>query len=411
MTDMDTRMAPTTQDRRRYLTASGVALWGAQIGAVGLPLTAVTTLDAGAGGTALLNTVLTLPMVLLGLPVGAWLDRVRRRPVMVAADLGRAVALITVPVAAWLEALTMEHLLAVVLVQGIGTVFFDLGTQSYVKDIAPGGSLARTNARLATLMQSALIAGPPLAGWAAGLFTAPTVLLVMAAGYLWSGLWLLRITAREHDDRHPRRHVAREMLDGLGFVARQPVLRTVLLAGSMVNIGTFAVVTLLPVLTLTHLGWTEAQLGLFLGAGGAGGLVGALAALWLSERLGAGRASMIVGIAVGPLALTLPLLGRPVPAWLAALGWALVILKVGFDSVLMMTFRQQVTPSPMLARVNATMRVVFTGASALGASGAGVLGTVAGLRPALGAAAVVLALVWVPIAFSPVRRMTILTEP
>ncbi|MET8625506.1 MFS transporter [Kitasatospora sp. NPDC004669] len=399
----------TPQDRSRYLTASGVALWGAQIGQVAVPLTAVTVLHTGASGTSLLRTALTLPFVLLGLPVGAWLDRVRRRPVMIGADLVRAGALITVPVAAWSGCLSTVHLLAVVVVQGVATVFFDLATQSLVKDLAPGALLARTNARLATVTQTALIGGPALAGWAAGMLSAPTVLLVMAAGYLWSAAWLSTLGMREHPAGGVvRRHLLHEIAEGIAFVARQPVLRTVTVAGSMVNIGTAGVMTLLPVLALTELGWSEGELGLFLGAGGVGGLLGALSAVRLADRLGAGRAALLVGVLVAPPAVAVPLLGRPVPGPVAAVGWALVLLKVGFDSVLMMTFRQQVTPAGLLARVNGTMRVLFTGATALGAATAGVLAAAVGTRWALAASAACLACVWIPIALSPVRRMRVL---
>lgn len=412
-----TRPVAAPRDRLRYLTASGVALWGAQIGQVAVPLTAVSVLHAGAGGTSLLRIALTLPFVLLGLPVGAWLDRVRRRPVMIAADLVRAAALLTVPPAAWAGHLTMGHLLAVVVVLGVATVFFDLATQSFVKDLVPGSLLARTNARLATITQAALIAGPPLAGWAAGLLSAPTVLLVMAGGYLWSAAWLATIRTCENqggaDSLHSsasHHRLLPEIAAGIAFVARQPVLRTVVIAGSMVNIGVAGVMTLLPVLALNDLGWSEAHLGTFLGAGGVGGLLGALSAVRLADRLGAGRAVLLVGVAVAPLAIAIPLLGRPVPGPVAAAGWALVMLKVGFDSVLMMTFRQQVTPAGLLARVNGTMRVLFTGAVTLGAAAAGTLAETVGLRWALGVAAAFLACVWIPIALSPVRRMTVLGE-
>ncbi|AKU18546.1 hypothetical protein VV02_01725 [Luteipulveratus mongoliensis] len=395
-----------TRDRRRYLTASGVALWGAQMGQVAVPLIAVSALNAGASGVSLLKLALTVPFVVLGLPVGAWLDRVRRRPVMIGADLVRAAALITIPIADRLDRLTMVHLFAVVVVQGVATVFFDLGTQSFVKDLAPGAHLARTNARLATITQTALIGGPPLAGWAAGLLSASTVLVVMALGYLWSAAWLATVTTAEQPrDDVPRRHLAREIREGVAFVVRQPVLRTVVIAGSMVNVGSAGVMTLVPVLALKQLGWSESELGAFLGAGGVGGLAGALCAVRLADRLGAGRAVLLVGIAVAPLALTIPLVGAPVPGPVAALGWAVVLFKIGFDSVLMMTFRQQATPSGLLGRVNGTMRVLFTGAVALGAAAAGVLASTVGIRWGLGVSAAFLACVWVPIALSPVRRM------
>jgi predicted MFS family arabinose efflux permease len=175
-----------------------------------------------------------------------------------------------------------------------------------------------------------------------------------------------------------------------------------------VNIGIAGVMTLLPVLTLKQLGWSQGELGTFLGAGGVGGLIGALSALRLAAAWGAGRAVLVVGIAVAPLAMSLPLLGRPVPGPLAAAGWALVLFKVGFDSVLMMTFRQQVAPADLMARVNGVMRVAFTGAVTLGAATAGTIATAVGIRWALAVAAACLACVWIPIALSPMRRMSTL---
>lgn len=405
------RTAAATRERSRFLIASTVAIWGAQIGHVAIPLTAVTALGTDTTGTSLIVTLLSAPFVMLGLPVGAWLDRVRRRPVMISADLVRCLTLVTVPVAWWFEMLTMTHLLVAVLVQGTATVFFDLAAQSFVKDIAPGRDLVRTNSRLATATQSALICAPPLAGWLAGLLTAPTVLLVMAGGYLWSAVWLASLRTPEQPQEHPSpRRLGSEIVSGLRHVGGDAVLRTVLLAGCMVNIGTAAVMSVLPVLALSHLGWAEADLGLFLGAGGAGGLCGALVATRLADALGAGRAVLVVGILVAPLAASLPLLGAPVPPLVAAGAWALVVFKVGFDSVLMMTFRQQVTPSGLLGRVNGTMRVFFSGAVMLGAALAGSLAALIGVRGALWMAALVLAAVWVPIALSPVRTMTVLGE-
>jgi predicted MFS family arabinose efflux permease len=401
----------TPRDRQRFLAASAVALWGTRFGQVAIPLTAVTALQAGAGGASLLQTTLTLPFVLLGLPVGAWLDRVRRRPVMIAADVVRAAALTTVLVAHWSGHLTMLHLWAVVLVLGVATVFFDLGAQSFVKDLVAPSELARTNGRLATLTQTALICGPPLAGWAAGLVSAPNVLLATAAGYAWSAAWLSRITGAERPARERRGHLLLEIREGLGFVWHQPVLRAVVLAGSLVNVGAAATTTLLPVLTLTRLGWTEGELGLFLGAGGVGGLAGALSAVRLAQRLGAGRAVLTIGLLVAPLSLAIPFVGWPVPGPVVAVGWTLVMYKVGFDAVLMMTFRQQATPTTLMGRVNGTMRVILTGAVALGAAAAGVLASAVGMRIALGVAALALACVWIPIAVSPVPRMRSLDGP
>lgn len=398
------------RDRGRYLVASGVALWGAQLGVIAVPLTAVTTLSAGARGTALLAATMALPFLILGLPVGAWLDRVRRRPVMIASDVIRAVSLATVPVAYWLDALTFAHLWLVVFVNGVATVFFDLGTQSHLKDLAPADQLVRANGRLATLTQTALICAPPLAGWAAGLLSPAAVLASASAGYAWSAAWLASLKTPEPTPAasSQRQPLLADIRDGVRFVRRQPVLLAVLGAGCLVNFGTSSFMAVLPAYTINDLGWTESQLGLYLGAGGAGGLLGAVTANRLAGRLGAGRAVTAMCLVIAPVAAVLPLTGRPVPGYLAAGAWGLIIYKIGFDAVLMMSFRQAVTPSHLLGRVNGTMRVLLTGAVMAGATCAGATAAPLGTRGTIIVAAVALGLVWVPIVLSPLPRMSTL---
>lgn len=406
----DVRTPVPDRDRRRYLTASGVALWGAQLAVVAVPLTAVTELSAGASGTATLAATTAIAFMVLGLPVGAWLDTVRRRPVMITADLVRAVTLATVPLADWLGALTFAHLWLVVAVNGIATVFFDLGTQSHLKDLASTDQLVRMNGRLATLTQTALICAPPLAGWAAGIFTPAVVLAATSAGYLWSATWLSRLQTPEPAPRRSekRRHIIADIRDGIVFVRRQPVLLTVLGSGCLVNFGIAGTTAILPVYALDDLGWTQSQLGLFLGAGGLGGLAGAMTAERVAKRLGVGRSLLVIGIMLCPVAAVLPMTGSLVPGPVGAVAWATVVYKVGFDSVLMMSFRQAVTPSHLLGRVNGTMRVLFTGAVALGAGTAGVAAGLFGTVGAVIVAAGALGLAWVPVAVSPVARMTTL---
>lgn len=402
--------AESARDRGRYLVASGVALWGAQLGVAAVPLTAVASLSADARGTALLSATVAVPFMLLGLPVGAWLDRVRRRPVMITADVVRAVTLATVPIAEWLGSLTFLLLWVVVLVNGVATVFFDLGTQSHLKDLVPADQLVRTNGRLATLTQTALICAPPLAGWVAGVLTPSAVLAATAVGYAWSAVWLSRLRTPEpvRPADAPRQRLLADIRDGARFVRRQPVLLAVLGAGCLVNFGSAAFTAVLPVRALVDLGWSESQLGTYLGAGGIGGLLGAVTANKVAGRFGAGRSVFVIGLLVAPAAAVLPLTGDPVPGHVAAAAWALIIYKIGFDAVVMMSFRQAVTPSALLGRVNGTMRVLFTAAVAVGAATAGTVATAADNRAALIVASAALGLVWVPIALSPLRRMSTL---
>ncbi|GAA4608575.1 MFS family permease [Actinoplanes octamycinicus] len=385
------------RDFTRYLIAAVAAKWGVNLAKVAIPLVAITSLGAGPGAAGSLAAAGTAPFLLLGLPAGAWLDRIARRPVMIAMDLVRFALLGSVPLVAAASALTMPYLWVVVFLNGVATVFFDVAMQSHLPDLlggADGGRLVRANGRLATVDQLALIGGPALAGWLIGLWTASTVLVVTAFGYLWSALWIRRIRQPEPRPAAAPRSLVAEVREGLSFVRRDRTLRAIATAGALVNFAIAGVVAMLPL--LLEQGRT---LSLFLSAGGVGGLLAAVVA----KRLPRGRSVIATGLAIVPAALLLPFAGRPVPVALAAAAWAAVIFKVGYDSVVLMSFRQLVTPPALLGRVNGTLRVIFSGALTLGAGTAGLIGEQAGPRTAAGVACAALALVWVPIARSPLR--------
>ncbi|WP_165970190.1 MFS transporter [Nonomuraea terrae] len=188
-------------DLQRFAWANGVTQLGTQITLVALPLTAVFVLDAGAFELGVLSAVQTAAFLLVGLPAGVWVDRWRRRPVLVRAELVRGVALATVPAAAWLDALTLPHLYAVALVLGVGTVFFDVAQMSFLPAIVPVERLERANGRLEGTRQVPVLAGPGVGGWLVAAVTAPFALLADAVelrvdaaqyGLLRSARWAAR---------------------------------------------------------------------------------------------------------------------------------------------------------------------------------------------------------------------------
>ena len=393
-----------------YLVAAVAAKWGFNIAKVAIPLVAITSLGAGPGAAGALAAAGTAPFLLLGLPAGAWLDRVARRPVMIAMDLARFALIGSVPVAAAFSALTMTQLWLVVFLNGVATVFFDVAMQSHLPDLVGGVGrrLIAANGRLGIVEQMALVGGPALAGWLVGVSTASAVLIATALGYLWSALWIRRIQRPEpRRVEVVRRPLAAEVREGLSFVRHNHTLRAIAIAGALVNFATAGTVAMLPLILVQELHWSESQLGLFLGAGGTGGLLGALYGERLSRLLGAGRSVLVIGLVIAPVSFVLPLVGQAVPGPAAALAWALVIFKVGFDSVVLMSFRQHVTPPRLLGRVNGTLRVIFSGALTLGAAAAALVGDLSGPRTATWAACAALALVWVPIMHSPMRRQTL----
>ncbi len=404
----DVRALP--RDFTRYLVATVAAKWGFNIAKVAIPLVAITSLGAGPGAAGALAAAGTAPFLLLGLPAGAWLDRVPRRPVMIGMDLARFALIGSLPVAAVASALTMAQLWVVVFLNGVATVFFDIATQSHLPDLVGGGSrrLVAANGRLGIVEQMALVGGPALAGWLVGVSTATTVLIATALGYLWSALWIRRIERPEPIQVEVvRRSLVIEAREGLSFVQRNRTLRAIAVAGALVNFATAGTVAMLPLILLRELHWSESDLGLFLGVGGVGGLLGALCGQRLSRLLGAGRSVLVIGLLIAPVSFVLPFVGQAVPGPIAALAWALVVFKVGFDGVVLMSFRQHVTPPRLLGRVNGALRMMFSGALTVGAAAAAVVGDLSGPRTATSVACAALALVWVPILRSPMRRETL----
>ncbi|MDJ1132740.1 MFS transporter [Streptomyces iconiensis] len=394
-------------DFRMLFAAAVVSKTGTHIGYIALPLVAIEALDASPGQVGLLGMLSTVAFLLIGLPAGAWVDRMRYRHIMIVADLLRTALLASVPAAAWLGLLTIEQLYAVVLLSGCATVFFDVGAQSYLPQLVGRDRLIQANAQLNGWDAALQAGGRGGGGFLVALLTAPVAVLANAFAFLWSALCLTRIRRlQEKPARDVRRNLAAEVGEGVRFVFGHAVLRPVALAGAFTNCSVLTVTTMVPVLFRDELGLSVWTIGVFLALGGVGVFLGALAARRVGEWLGAGRAPWIFGMCTAPFALAVPLLmGRGPWLWAAAGCWLLVTVRMGVDNVLMVSFRQRVTPDALLGRMNATMRFLFTGALAIGAGLAALIGEYVSVRAALWTGAVGLSVAWLPVFLSPLRTM------
>jgi MFS family permease len=281
------------RDFRLLFAAAAVSRLGTSVSYVAMPLIAVTALHATPGEVGLLATLSTLAFLVIGLPAGAWTDRVRRRGVLVAADLARAALLCSVPVAWWLDVLHIGQLYVVVLLCGVGTVFFDVANQSYVPQVVGRSALLAANTRLVSVDAVNDIAGRGVAGYLVALVTAPVAVLVDVATYLVSAWCVLRVRHREAVPATTGTRLWRDMTEGIAFVARHPVLRAIAMSGSLVNLGIVLIVTMLPVVLVDEMGLSPTVLGLFLATGGVGTLLGSLVARRLAAVVGAGRLSLL----------------------------------------------------------------------------------------------------------------------
>jgi hypothetical protein len=383
---------------------------GTQVTQFALPLVALLTLKATVFEVGLLNALRFVPVIVVAVLAGVVLDRRRRRPILILCASASAVLTGLIPVAATLGFLSMGLLYAVALLVGTMAVCFDVGALSYVPYLVGRRHLAEANSRLTASTAFAGIAGPGLAGLLIGLITAPITLTVDAVSYLFSVAGLLSIRRPEPrpDAGQERSSVRRSISEGFRAVYGTRLLRVLLGQSAVLNVGFGATSTLFTVYAVRTLGLTPLKLGIALGALQAGALLGALGAARLKRILGLGRtlAVSIVAVSASPLLLLLPdnaslaAVALFAASWLGH-GWGISIWNVNT-----ITLRQAVTPTRLLARMNATYRMLLFGALPAGALAGGLLGTVAGLHTALVVAVIVLTVPILWIFFSPIFRLT-----
>ncbi|MFF1715224.1 MFS transporter [Streptomyces sp. NPDC058268] len=402
-----------TADFRALFTASAISQLGTNIGYVALPLLAVSALHASAGQVGLLAALGTAAFLLIGLPAGAWVDRMRQRRVLIAADLVRAALFASIPVAWGLDRLTLGQLYVVALLNGCATVFFDVGSQTVLPQLVGRDGLVRANAAMVSLQAAGSIGGRGAGGGLVQLLTAPLAVICSAAGYLASAISLTRVRPSQPVPTRGERTTGlrTEIAQGLRHVLGNQELRALAFSAALLNFGSVIVNTLLPVLFVRELELPEGVLGLYWAAGGLGILLGARTARAIAGRFGYGRTLGLVGLCLAPGALLVPLIDRGGWLYVAGAGWLMVTFKMGVDNVLGVSLRQQLTPNALLGRMNATFRFLLTGAIAVGSAVAGALGEFAGLDTALWVGGVLMSVAFLPVLLSPVRTRRELPQP
>ena len=395
------------RDFRLLWGGETVSELGSQVSLLAIPLLAVRTLHATTFQVGLLTAASTAAFLIVGLPAGVWVDRMRRRWVMMAADLGRVLALGSIPVAYALDALTMVQLIVVTLVTGVLTVFFDVAYQSYLPSLVGREHLVEGNAKLTGSAQVATVAGPSIAGGLVQAIGSSYAVAVDSLSFLLSALAVAGIRTPEPrpvvpEGGHPSlRH---DMAEGLRFVFHNPLLRAIACTTASSNLasGIAAAVEVVFLVRTVHA--SPAVIGLLFTIGGVGGVLGALVAGPLARRIGGARAT-IVGIFTNVGALLIPLTQPKAGLLLFGIGMLFVSFGAVVYNINQVSFRQRLCPDRLLGRMNATMRFVVWGVLPIGALIGGVLGTVIGLRTTLwiGAAGEAVAGVW--LLASPMRSM------
>jgi MFS family permease len=394
---------------RRLWFAYTVSTFGTEVSSLAIPLTAVLTLNAGPIGMGVLGAAGSAPALVFGLFAGAWVDRLRRRRILLVADLARAVLLLSVPIAFALGFLSLAYLSVVAFVVGIFTVFFDVAHGSYLPSLVRQDELVDGNSKLEVSESVTQAVGPSVGGLLVQVIGAPLAIAVDAASFAVSALFIRSIATVEPapDPRRPRSHVLAETRDGVRFVLGHRLLRPLVGYAVSTQLCMSAVLAVYVLYLADELRLSPVVIGLVGVAAAPGTILGALAASRLVDRWGLGRTMSVAAWLPGLGVLLIAATG----AWpaaavgLLAAGWFVLGLGSTYD-ISEVSLRQAATPDRLLGRVNATRHVAFFGVMPIGALLGGVLGAAIGLQPtiAVGAVGLFVAPMW--IVAGPIRQLS-----
>ncbi|KDN23511.1 MFS transporter [Amycolatopsis rifamycinica] len=378
------------RDFRLLWTGETTSMLGGMVATTALPLVAVVTLRASTFEVALLTAVAWLPWLVIGLPAGAWVDRLAKRPVMQLCNLVSMAVFGSVPLAAAFGLLTMPYLLGAALLGGVAKVFFTLAYRAYLPALVGDGELLDANAKMQGSESATQVAGPGLAGLLAQAFGPVSGILADAVSFGVSVLCVRAIRARETVAPAERSPLRSQIAEGLRFVTGDRYLRSLITFGAVSNLALAGYQAIQIVFLSRTLGAEPGLVGLVLALAALGGVLGAVVAGRLGARFGAARAFLLCEVFAAPMMLLGPLSG---PGW----GLALFVLAefgvcagIVASNVLTTTFRQQYCPPQLFGRITSSASLVSYGTIPLAGVLGGVLGEAIGVRETLWVASGVL---------------------
>jgi len=385
----------------------GISELGSQVSLLALPTVAILVLGATPFQVGLLAACETLAFPVLGLVAGVYVDRLPRRPIMIACDVGRLLALASVPVAFALGVLSMPQLYAVALITGVGTVFFDVAYQSYLPALIPRADLIEGNTKLQVTGSVAQMAGPALGGFLIQLLGPARAVAADAATFLVSVVSLAWIRRAEPPPA-PAKESGRggffaEMWEGIQVVFGNSTIWKIAGSTSTSNLGSnlFFAVFLIFLYRVLHL--SPGTVGVIFAAGAVGGLLGALTAAWIPRRIGLGPTLFVTMLVSGLSMILIPLAqyGFAIPLLFASMFVTSFVIPV--YNINQVSLRQAIVPDRLQGRMNATVRTIIWGTNPIGAFIGGIIGSTYGIVPALYAGIAVSLLAGFWILLGPIR--------
>ena len=407
--------APTLWHHPDFLKlwiGQSVSQFGNQFTGLALQLFAVRVLLATPGQMGLLGALGTLPFLLFGLLVGVWVDRHRRRPILIAGDFGRGLVVASIAVLTLLSLARMEYLYLLGFATGILTVFFDVSYQAYLPALVPRDQIVEGNSKLEATNTTAQVSGPVLAGFVIRALGYAAAMAFDGVSFFFSAGLMVRIRKPETVPKaSERRSVPKEIREGLRVVFGDRRLWSIAGCTGTSNLFSSALFALFVLYAVRNLGLDEVGLGIIGGLGSIGGILGAVTANRVARRLGVGRA-ILLGLLVGSASSFWIVFATPgvAFAFLTAMGFAGALGTLWYN-INQVSLRQALVSLRLQGRLNATMRFLVWGTLPVGSLLGGALGEALGLYPAIVIAAFggLLAIPW--ILFSPVRKLATIPPP
>lgn len=395
---MATARAWDDRNFRRLWVGSSASWFGAEIGELALPLLALITLSATPGEMGLLRTMQFLPFLLATLPLGVLVDRCRRRPLMIGADLGRFVLIGGIPVLIWVGAGQIELVYVFVFAAAVLTVLYQLSDFALLPRVVTPERLLDANSKLTATQSAAEIGGKGLGGLLVQALTAPFAVLFNAGGYLVSAVAVARIDVDERVVPSPDRSVWREAVEGLRIVVRNKYLRPLMSESTTYNLFFELFLVGLMIYAVRDLGLSPALIGLAFTIGAVGTFLGAWFGARVAGRFGYGRVLLVTFLVGNSASALLVLMNDKGTAMvLLASVFFLMGLGTGIAIVHATSLRQTVVPSALQGRVNAGYRMVSWGAIPIGAGLGGLIASQFSPHTAMlvGALGIPLGTIWI----------------
>ena len=363
------------RDFRLFWAARAISVAGDRISLLALPTVAILILGASPAQVGLLNAAGTLAWPALGLFAGVWVDRLRRRPILVATDLLRAALLGSIPLAFALGHLSLLQLLLVAGPVGGLTVFFDLAATAHVPSLVPRSEWADANAKLEVAQQAVATGAPGLAGLLITLLSAPFAIAFDAVSFLVSGMLVAATDSSQSAlPVNPRRKLLSEAAEGIRFLLRDRALVRITIGASISNVGVLMALALQLLFLYRVMRLSPVVVGVCFAVGSLASLAGALYNRRIMNRLGIHR-TLIVSTFIEGIAYILIPAGTYLPVIPLLLG--ALVLSDFFNTtwnVSVTTFRQTRIAPELMGRVSAAGRVIGYGALPVGSLLGGLLG-------------------------------------